>query len=108
VTYFPHSVGGKIKYLLEEYVGLDKKQITYIKKQNSRACTVFKNYPQCYMLEHEVGLLNIHDDSSADEKLVKAKRRTQLRDRKEEEVEEVNAGEEKGAKKVYKGIPHIL
>jgi hypothetical protein len=75
VTYFPHSAGGKIKYLLEEYVGLDRKQISYMKKQHSRACTIFKNYPQCFMLEHEVGLLNLHDDSSEDEKLVKAKRR---------------------------------
>ena len=75
VTYFPHSSSGKIKYLLEEYVGLDRKQISHMKKQHSRACTIFKNYPQCFMLEHEVGLLNLHDDSSEDEKLVKAKRR---------------------------------
>jgi len=80
VTYFPHSAGGKIKYMLEEYVGLDKKQISYMKKQNSRWCTVFKNYPQCYMMEHEIGLLNIHDDSSEDEKLVKAKRRNKLKE----------------------------
>jgi hypothetical protein len=46
-----------------------------MKKQHSRACTIFKNYPQCFMLEHEIGLLNLHDDSSEDEKLVKAKRR---------------------------------
>ena len=32
ITYFPHSAGGKIKYLLEEYVGLDRKQMAYIKK----------------------------------------------------------------------------
>ena len=67
VTYFPHSAGGKIKYMLEEYVGLDKKQIAYMKRQNSRACTIFKNYPQCYMLEHEIGLLNLHDDDSEKE-----------------------------------------
>jgi hypothetical protein len=66
VTYFPHSAGG-IKYMLEEYVGLDKKQIAYMKRQNSRACTIFKNYPQCYMLEHEIGLLNLHDDDSEKE-----------------------------------------
>ncbi len=67
VTYFPHSAGGKIKYMLEEYVGLDKKQIAYVKRQNSRACTIFKNYPQCYLLEHEIGLLNLHDDDSEKE-----------------------------------------
>jgi hypothetical protein len=47
VTYSPHSAGGKIKYMLEEYVGLDRKQISYIQKQNSRWCTIFKNYPPC-------------------------------------------------------------
>jgi energy-coupling factor transporter ATP-binding protein EcfA2 len=67
VTYFPHSAGGKIKYMLEEYVGLDKKQIAYVKRQNSRACTIFKNYPQCYLLEHGIGLLNLHDDDSEKE-----------------------------------------
>ena len=56
-------------------MGLDRKQIMYMKKQNSRWATVFKNYPQCYMVEHEIGLLNIHDDSSEDEKLAKAKRK---------------------------------
>jgi len=85
VTYFPHSAGGKIKYLLEEYVGLDRKQISYMKKQHSRACTIFKNYPQCFMLEHEIGLLNLHDDSSEDERLVKAKRRNRQREESQEE-----------------------
>ena len=77
VTYFPHSAGGKIKHTLEEYVGLDRKQIAHMKKQNSRWATIYKNYPQCYVVEHEIGLLNIHDDSSDDEKLVRAKRNRQ-------------------------------
>ena len=85
VTYFPHSAGGKIKYMLEEYVGLDRKQIAYMKKQNSRWCTIFKNYPQCYVVEHEIGLLNIHDDSSEDEKLAKAKRKHKQPQEQEEE-----------------------
>jgi hypothetical protein len=66
VTYFPHSAGGKIKYLLEEYVGLDRKQIAYMKRQRSRACTIFKNYPQCYLLQNEIGLLDLdHDEQPA-------------------------------------------
>ena len=86
VTYFPRSAGGKIKYMLEEYVGLDKKQIAYTKKQNSSWATIYKNYPQCCVAEHEIGLLNIHDDSSGDEKLTKAKRRNQQQ--REESAEE--------------------
>ena len=85
VTYFPHSAGGKIKYLLEEYVGLDKKQVAYMRKQNSRWCTIFKNYPQCYVVEHEIGLLNLHDDSSEDEKLAKAERKLKQLQQPDEE-----------------------
>ncbi|MFM7985532.1 MAG: hypothetical protein ACKPKO_40090, partial [Candidatus Fonsibacter sp.] len=56
VTYCSHSAGGNTKHLLEECVGLDNKQIAYMKRQGSRACTIFKNYPQCYLLQNEKGL----------------------------------------------------
>ncbi|MFM7980362.1 MAG: hypothetical protein ACKPKO_13700, partial [Candidatus Fonsibacter sp.] len=56
-TYFPHSASGKTKYVLQEYVRLDRKQIAYMKRQRSRACTIFKNYPQCYLMQNEIGLL---------------------------------------------------
>ncbi len=85
VTCFLRRAGGEIKYMLEEYVGLVKKQIAYAKKQNSRWCTIFKKYSQCYVVEHEIDLLNLHDDdSSGDEKLVKAERKR----RQEQEEEE--------------------
>ncbi|MFM7987185.1 MAG: hypothetical protein ACKPKO_48525, partial [Candidatus Fonsibacter sp.] len=28
----------------------------------SRACTIFKNYPQCYLLQNEIGLLDLDHD----------------------------------------------
>ncbi len=59
-----------------------------MKKQSSRWFTVYKNYPQCYVVEHEIGLLNIHDDdSSRDEKLVKARRKHRQQQPEEEEEE---------------------
>jgi hypothetical protein len=61
-TYFPHSANAKIKYFLTEYVGVDKRMITYFKKQHTRAVTIFKNYPMCYLCEREVGLLNATED----------------------------------------------
>ena len=61
-TYFPHSANARIKYFLTEYVGVDKKMISYFKKQNTRAVTIFKNYPMCFLCEHEVGLVNAFDD----------------------------------------------
>ena len=62
VVYFPHSALGRIKYLLIDYLGLDKKQVGYFRRQNPRWCCPYTNYPQIYMLEHELGLLNNLDD----------------------------------------------
>ena len=66
-VYFPHSAGGKIKYLLQEYLDIDKKMIKYFKSCNSRWCCIFKNFPQAYMLEHEIGMVHTTTDSSDDE-----------------------------------------
>ena len=62
VIYFPHSASGRIKYLLIEYLGLNKKMVQYFRKQNSRWGCIFENYPVVYMLEHKIGLLNHLDD----------------------------------------------
>jgi hypothetical protein len=75
IVYFPHSAGGKIRYLLTEYLGLDRKTISHIKRQNSRWCCIFKNYPQIYMLEHDIGLLNTLDDDEEEETGSKRARR---------------------------------
>ena len=63
-VYFPHSAGGKIKYLLQEYLDIDKQMIRYFKGCHSRWCCIFKNYPMAYMLEHEIGMLNTADSDS--------------------------------------------
>jgi energy-coupling factor transporter ATP-binding protein EcfA2 len=63
-VYFPHSAGGKIKYLLQEYLDIDKNMIRYFKNAHSRWCCIFKNYPMAYMLEHEIGMLNTTDSDS--------------------------------------------
>ena len=62
VAYFLHSASSRINYLLTDYLGLDKKQIAYFRRQNSRWCCVYKKYPQIYMLEREIGLLNEDDN----------------------------------------------
>ena len=62
VIYFPHSAGNKIRYLLENYVGVDKKAIIRFKRMNTRWVCIHKNYPQVYMTQHEVGLLNDDDN----------------------------------------------
>jgi hypothetical protein len=61
VIYFPHSAGGKIRYMLETYVGVDKPLMNKFRRMNTRAVCIAKNYPMMYITEHEVALLNDYD-----------------------------------------------
>ena len=59
ITYFPSSGSVKgINYLLETYVGMDKKDILKAKQTKSRWITVFKHYPQVVMGEKNLWLLS--------------------------------------------------
>ena len=62
-VYFPASAGGQVKYLLTENLDIDKKQIKYWKQCNSRWVLIGKNFPQYYITEHEIGLLNIDEEN---------------------------------------------
>ena len=63
VTYFPHSGSARaLKYLLTEYLGLDKYSMKKIKGLKSRWATIFKNYPNVCMTEKEIWLLAEDDD----------------------------------------------
>jgi hypothetical protein len=54
ITVFPHGLGGRgLKYLLEQYLGLDKHQIKKMKNLDSRAVSVLKTYPQICLAERE-------------------------------------------------------
>ena len=63
-TFFLHSANAKNRYFLENYVGIDKKMINYFKKQNTRAVTIFKNFPMLYLSDHEVGLIHAFGSES--------------------------------------------
>lgn len=63
VTIFPHGLGGKsMKYLLDNYFGLDKEQIKKIKKLNSRWVTIQKGFPMIVMSDKECYVLNTEND----------------------------------------------
>ena len=41
--------------------------IKYFKNAHSRWCCIFKNFPQAYMLEQEIGMMHqANDDSDSD------------------------------------------
>ena len=59
VTYFPSAGAVKgIYYALQNYVGMEKKQIDEAKKSGSRWVTVFKTYPQVIMGQHFIKMLS--------------------------------------------------
>ena len=50
ITTFPATLGGKsMRYLFDQYLGLDKKQIEKVKSIKSRWITVLKTFPQIVM-----------------------------------------------------------
>ena len=61
-VYFPRSSSAKIKYVLTEYIGLSKQQISLFKKMNSRWIAINRQYPGVYISEHKIGLLHTNDD----------------------------------------------
>ncbi len=61
-VYFPRSSSAKIKYVLQEYIGLDKNQISEFKRKNSRWIAIILNFPGIFIAEHCLGLLDMQDD----------------------------------------------
>lgn len=59
ITIFPSGLGGRsLKYLLEQYLGLDKNQIKRVKSVDSRWVTIIKSYPMVCLSEQETFVLN--------------------------------------------------
>lgn len=55
ITFFPASMNGKSsKYLLDNYLGLDKKQVLALKEIKSRWCTILKTYPQLILTQRRL------------------------------------------------------
>ncbi len=58
VTFNPRTMGNNsLKYLLGEYLGLDRHEIAKIKKLKGRMVTVCKSYPKCVISEQESYIL---------------------------------------------------
>jgi len=53
-VYFPYGSNRATNYVLENYIGLGKKDIMAIKKLKTRWCSVFKSFPQCVLTEHNI------------------------------------------------------
>ena len=59
ITVFAQTTGSRaLKYLLDNYLGMDKKQIDKLKKMKSRAISVIRGYPMVVLAEKEAFLLH--------------------------------------------------
>jgi hypothetical protein len=68
LVFFPSAGAMKgTNYLCKEYIGLDDKQIKYIKKLKTRWCCCFRNYPMIAMCERNMWLINSMGDSDSDD-----------------------------------------
>jgi len=68
ITIFPLTLGGRaLKYLLENYMGLDKDEIKQIKKLKTRAVTFIKSYPKIVLSNRNIYVLGSSDSGSDSE-----------------------------------------
>lgn len=59
ITIFPRTLGARsIRYLLQEYIGMDKSQIKKVKTLDTRAVTIMKMYPSVILYDQGAYLID--------------------------------------------------
>jgi len=65
ITVFPRTAGGRsLKYLFENYLGLDKDEFKRLKKLKTRPLTIVKGYPRIAISDKEILCLGCDDSDS--------------------------------------------
>ena len=66
-VFFPqNAVTRSLRYVLENYLGLEWQTIQKLKKSKSRWVSIFKNYPQCILTEKGCYMLNYYTDDTSE------------------------------------------
>jgi hypothetical protein len=58
ITYFPANDSKQLRYLLENYCGLDLKQQKFLKNIGSRWVSIYKMFPQVVLTEKAVMMMS--------------------------------------------------
>lgn len=66
IVFFLANWNRGLKYLLYEYLGLDKHELKKLRKLNTRASYYFKMYPNVVMTDHNMWIRRIIDDDDDD------------------------------------------
>lgn len=62
MVFFPQNWDRGLKYLIDNYMGIDKKQFKKIKASKSRWCCFHKDYPNAVILEKEIFIPDVDFD----------------------------------------------
>ncbi len=66
--FVPATLGTRsLKYLCENYLGMDKDEIKRLKKLKTRAVTIIKSYPKIVLSERQIYCLCDGSDSESSE-----------------------------------------
>jgi hypothetical protein len=69
---FPHGSSARgLKYLCEQYLGLDSKDLKQMKKMKSRWCAIFKNFPMVCVCEKDIWLPSEEEEKETNKKVKK-------------------------------------
>lgn len=58
IVIFPANDNKQLRYLLENYCGIDNKQMKFLKSLNSRWCCINKHYPQSIITEKHILMMS--------------------------------------------------
>lgn len=58
ITFFPSNMNRQLKYLLENYCGLDTKAIKKIMKMSHRWITIYRHFPQVLISDDHIAMLS--------------------------------------------------
>jgi hypothetical protein len=68
MVFFPATLGTRsLKYLCENYLGMDKDEIKRLKKLKTRAVAIIKSYPKLVLSEKDIYCLCDGSDSESSE-----------------------------------------
>lgn len=62
IVFFMLNYNRGIKYLLESYIGMNKKGIEKLRKLKTRSITYIKSYPNLILSDYEIGTINYYNE----------------------------------------------
>jgi hypothetical protein len=90
IVFFPTTLGTRsLKYLCDQYLGMDKDEIKRLKKLKTRAVAIIKSYPKLVLSEKEIYALcdgsdsDSSESSDSEEEIVFTRKKTTIKKKKD-------------------------